>query len=448
MGLASKLNAINAQSQVQSSAQSFTPQQPQSETNNAYLMPTPSAPPITFVDNSIQPTTQNYNYVQQPATAPQTTQQYYNNVQHSTSNAIAHSNDYIMWNNHPSTAQNYNYVQQPATPPTTQNYYNNVQQPATATPPPKTKAPGILSSLFGGAKKTNAKVDHTTPGPYYQPVKQRIDAVIASKQLHVFYPTNSPQYINIINRVSHVDFQAIAAKRQIPLELAFDLAALALFDIVVNNDDSGSMLFDEFWRPTTEKVDDLNLILGRIADIGGQFDDDGIFICYFNNGKTFENIISEQDAMDTTKLVNFSGGTPMGRSIYSKILKPLVYDKVQSKVFTKPVVIYTITDGCPDNKDDVKHNILQCQNWLATTSYGRGAVNFMFCQVGRDASAANYLENELDKDPDIGDYVDTTGHYEMESAKYAKKGIDLTPDLWLLQMMLGAVDPTYDEGNN
>lgn len=435
MGLASKLNAINAQSQTQSpSPQSFTPQ-PQSGANNAYQMPTPSAPPMTYTDNSVQPTTYNYNYVQQPAIAPQVTQNYYNDVQlAAASNAVAHSNDYINWNN---------------PPPTTQNYCNNVQQPAIATPtPPPTKAPGILSSLFGRAKTTNAKTDYTTPGPYYQPVKQRIDAVIASKQLHAFYPPNSPQYNNVINRVSHVDFQAIAAKRQIPLELAFDLAALALFDIVTNNDDSGSMLFDEFWKPTTEKVDDLNLILARIADIGGQFDDDGIVICYFNSEKTFENIVTEKDAMDTTKRVKFSGGTPMGKSIYSKILKPLVYDKVQKNMFTKPIVVYTITDGCPDNKDDVKHNILQCQNWLATTSYGRGAVNFMFCQVGRDASAASYLENELDKDPDIGDYVDTTGHYELESAKYLKKGVNLTPDLWLLQMMLGAVDPTYDEGNN
>jgi hypothetical protein len=72
----------------------------------------------------------------------------------------------------------------------------------------------------------------------------------------------------------------------------------------------------------------------------------------------------------------------------------------------------------------------------------------MFCQVGRDQGAALYLENDLDKDHEIGEDVDTTGHYEKEHEKYAKKGVDLTPDLWLLQMMLGAVDPTYDEGND
>lgn len=376
MGLASKLQAINAQSQTQPLA--HTPQpavtvQPLlQQVPDTPIMPTPSAPPMTYTDNTVQQ--------------------------------------------------------------------------------PTTQSPSFLSSLFKGAQHANTTPTtptsvYTSPGPYYQPVKQRIDTIIASKQLHAFYPPNSPQYIDIINRISHVDFPAIAAKRQLPLELAFDLAALALFDIVSYNDDSGSMLFDEFWKPSNEKVDDLNLIMARIADIGGQFDQDGISICYFNYNKTFNNITTEKGAMDTIKVVKFTGGTPMGRNLYTKILQPLVYERVQKQTFTKPVVIYTVTDGCPDNKNDVKQNILQCHNWLATTPYGKGAVNFMFCQVGRDADAAEYLDN-LDKDPQIGEHVDTTGHYEMESKKYAAKGIDLTPDLWLLQMMLGAVDPTYDEGNN
>jgi hypothetical protein len=126
----------------------------------------------------------------------------------------------------------------------------------------------------------------------------------------------------------------------------------------------------------------------------------------------------------------------------------MVYDKVQNNTFTKPLMIYVITDGCPDNKSEVKQNIFQCKQWLSTTSFGKSAVCFMFCQVGRDQGAAFYLENDLDKDHEIGADVDTTGHYEKEHEKYAKKGVDLTPDLWLLQMMLGGVDPTYDEGND
>jgi hypothetical protein len=45
----------------------------------------------------------------------------------------------------------------------------------------------------------------------------------------------------------------------------------------------------------------------------------------------------------------------------------------------------------------------------------------------------------------VGDIVDVTSHFEEEQMQCAKKGITLTPHLWLLKMMLGGIDPTYDE---
>jgi hypothetical protein len=147
--------------------------------------------------------------------------------------------------------------------------------------------PKVVTGLFNSQGKTTLD---TSPGPFYQPLKNRIDATIVNKNLHTFFPSNSPQYNNVLNRLSHIDFSAIASKRSLPLELSFDLASLGLFDIVVFIDDSGSINFDENWKPSTEKIDDINLILARITDIGGQFDDNGISICYFNNEKTFDNI--------------------------------------------------------------------------------------------------------------------------------------------------------------
>lgn len=49
-----------------------------------------------------------------------------------------------------------------------------------------------------------------------------------------------------------------------PLELATDLATLALYDVVIFADDSGSMVFEE----GGERIDDLKLILGRVAEVG------------------------------------------------------------------------------------------------------------------------------------------------------------------------------------
>ena len=47
------------------------------------------------------------------------------------------------------------------------------------------------------------------------------------------------------------------------MELATDLASLALYDIVIYADDSGSMIFEE----GGERINDLKLILGRVAEV-------------------------------------------------------------------------------------------------------------------------------------------------------------------------------------
>lgn len=57
----------------------------------------------------------------------------------------------------------------------------------------------------------------------------------------------------------------ISQSWKIPLRLAFDLARLALYDIVLYCDDSGSMRFDE----EGERIEDLKVIVSRCAIVGG-----------------------------------------------------------------------------------------------------------------------------------------------------------------------------------
>lgn len=41
--------------------------------------------------------------------------------------------------------------------------------------------------------------------------------------------------------------------------------------------------------------------------------------------------------------------------------------------------------------------------------------------------------------------MDCTSYYELEQQEYARKGVNLTPDLWVMKLMVGAVDRSYDE---
>lgn len=64
-------------------------------------------------------------------------------------------------------------------------------------------------------------------------------------------------------------------------------------------------------------------------------------------------------------------------------------------------------------------------------------------QVGRDQRAQAFLA-KLDKDADIGDIIDCTSYYELEAEEFKRKGIDMTVELWLVKMMVGAIDDSYD----
>lgn len=53
---------------------------------------------------------------------------------------------------------------------------------------------------------------------------------------------------------------------------------------------------------------------------------------------------------------------------------------------------------------------------------------------------------KLDNDPTVGRMVDCTSNYENESAEMARANppVELTPDVWILKLILGAIDPSYD----
>ena len=56
-----------------------------------------------------------------------------------------------------------------------------------------------------------------------------------------------------------------------PVELALDLVALALYDIVIYADDSTSMKYAE----NGARIDDMKVILERVTEVATLFDHDG-----------------------------------------------------------------------------------------------------------------------------------------------------------------------------
>jgi hypothetical protein len=301
---------------------------------------------------------------------------------------------------------------------------------------------------YGGA----GPAGQSAPGQYGAPQMQPqggfggapqsggMSGVIQVNRLEAMYP---PQVLqNVFAKLDRVDFRGLAAKYNMPVELATDMATLALYDIVIFADDSGSMAFEE----NGERINDLKLILGRVADVATVFDDNGINIRFMNSHVEGNGVRDSMSAAAVAQQVQYNGLTPLGSQLDAKVVRPFVAGPVQSRALQKPVLVIVITDGEPTGEPPgtVINVIKGAKNLVSNSQYGPGAVAFEFAQVGKDQKAQQFLAT-IDKDPSVGKMVDCTSYYELEADEYARKGISLTPDLWLTKLMVGAVDPTFDE---
>ncbi len=222
--------------------------------------------------------------------------------------------------------------------------------------------------------------------------------------MQAFYPPNNPVLDQIAQRASQ-QIDRIAADWKVPREIASDVIRLALYDVVLLIDDSGSMAFEE----NGSRIDDLKLILSRVSYAASLFDDDGVQIRFLNSPVNGDGIRSEQQVQDLIARINFSGVTQIGTKLQEKILEPLVLGPARAGQLRKPVLVITITDGQPagESRNQLSNVIRQTINTLTSSHYGRGALALQFAQVGNDMKAREFL-SELDEEPEIGGFVDCT----------------------------------------
>ncbi|BFZ54774.1 hypothetical protein PYCC9005_001811 [Savitreella phatthalungensis] len=270
-------------------------------------------------------------------------------------------------------------------------------------------------------------------------VREHLTRIVRENQLDIFYP---PQRLDqVVRRVESLDMRGLAASWDIPLEIANDLTALALYDIVLYCDDSGSMRAEE----RGERIDDLKLILSRVSEVAAMFDDDGLQVRFMNNQVEGNNIRSAAEAARLVEQVRFSGITPLATSLDRKVIKPLVLDPIRRGGLQKPVLVISITDGEPVGEPrELIRNVVATAVQESTRAGYPGAVRFQFAQVGKDMKAQQFL-SELDTDPQIGGMIDATSYFELEAMEMERKGVLLTPDLWLVKLCVGSIDKSYDE---
>ena len=71
-----------------------------------------------------------------------------------------------------------------------------------------------------------------------------------------------------------------------------------------------------------DRINDLKLILGRVAEVSTMFDEDGILIRFMNSGLQGNGIRDAASAANLVAQVQFNGMTPLGTALDQKVMLP------------------------------------------------------------------------------------------------------------------------------
>lgn len=231
--------------------------------------------------------------------------------------------------------------------------------------------------------------------------RQLLVNAIQEKHLQSFYPPD--RLDRIVGQLAYEapsKINRLVQEWGIPVEIATDVMKLALFDVILFVDDSGSIEFEE----RGVRKDQLKQILGIIATGASAFDQDGISVRFMNSSQLGDQICNPGDVDRLVSCVTFSGATPLGTNLERKVLKPMVVGPAKEYRLNKPVLIITITDGQPTGEPlESVANAVQ----YAAEAVSQGAVSFQFSQVGNDQKAREFLAS-LDGNHDIGGFIDCT----------------------------------------
>ncbi|KAJ8292056.1 hypothetical protein OF846_004837 [Rhodotorula toruloides] len=286
-----------------------------------------------------------------------------------------------------------------------------------------------------------------------------LQQAVQDQNIHSFYPPGTLE--PLAHHIAQSGALArIAHEWNLPMEIAMDLARLALFDVVLLVDDSGSMAFEE----NGSRIDDAKLIVSRVATAATLFDTDGISVFFLNSPVVGQAVTNEQHAQALVSSVQFSGLTPLGtvpshslhsarrtegvlmgsvfpQALNQKILQPLVIQPAYSNILRKPVLVILITDGEPSSepRTALSQSILGAKQALSQTRYGPDALSVQLAQVGDDRKARELLD-EVDRDSEVGGLVDVTGAFEYESDQVLR----LSGEMWLVKLLLGGINSAYD----
>ncbi|KAH0847464.1 ankyrin repeat protein [Fonsecaea pedrosoi] len=209
---------------------------------------------------------------------------------------------------------------------------------------------------------------------------------------------------------------------------------VSLHQQVIYCDDSGSMRREDRWDSQTNLVERIAKVTTRVLPEG-----EGVALRFINQDVPNSSNLSLEDVANILGPMKWSnsGNTDIGTNLRSKILQPLVYDKLDSvpRRLERPLLISILTDGGPEPEPEptLKNAIVECSQRLDAANYPRESVKFMIGQIGTSKFATRFLQT-IRESAEIADMVYCTSDQLDERFKREYDN-QANLDRWLIETL-------------
>ncbi|KAJ8108356.1 hypothetical protein OPT61_g8228 [Boeremia exigua] len=297
-------------------------------------------------------------------------------------------------------------------------------------------AKGVIQRLTGGLDPNfNQNIDGAV-NPNGQPQSDaefvtNVESFVKGTPAERFFK-NNPSFIKELAEKAAV----LKAEGSTPIcdpGLLPKTVQVTMHQQIIYCDDSTSMKRDGRWNSQAELVRRIARITTRILP-----DQEGVALRFINQETKSDLSLSFEQIGESLQNAKWGGDTPIGTNLRSKILQPLVYDKLSSKL-ERPLLISIITDGMPseEKEDTLVKTIVECGDILEAAGYPRESVKFVIGQVGSSDKATKFL-GVMAEEPKIADvaFIAT----ERLDVQVTQLGNDWDIDAWLIQTLYSPFD--------
>ncbi|EHK42064.1 hypothetical protein TRIATDRAFT_31436 [Trichoderma atroviride IMI 206040] len=196
--------------------------------------------------------------------------------------------------------------------------------------------------------------------------------------------------------------------------------------------DSTSMKREGRWESQKELIQRITQVTTLVLPEG-----EGVALRFINRDVDNATNLTLEGIRDILKPMTWQpgGDTPIGTNLQSKILQPLVYEKIKNRTLERPLLIIIITDGMPEPEDPsmLVNAILECERQLQKNDYPPQTVKFMIGQIGTAKSATKFLES-LRNNQDLSRTTFVTS--ERLDEKFSEyKANEKNVDQWLIEIL-------------